>query len=243
MTGDLISLRVLMVSALQPVRDLWRRGAGLASVPVEFFEAGPADATAQFAKGGIDVVLLDAALPSADLDAVIQHAGALQPRPYVATCGGAGKRQGADAALPQPADADEARTLFERCVRARLPIRALVVDDSGTMRSIVRKILSASRYTFEVSEAEEGIAALKELSSGGFDLALIDYNMPGFNGFETLAEIKRVAPHVAVIIMTSTADDAMVEKAMAKGAIGFMKKPFYPADIDVVLERYFSKPR
>ncbi len=243
MSGDLISLRVLCVSALLPARELWRRGAALASVPVEFLDAEPTEASAHFVKGGIDIVLIDAALPLSDCEAVIQRARAHKPAPYVAMCGVAGKREGVDALLPQPGNVDEAQRLIERCVRTRLPLRTLVVDDSGTMRSIVRKILSATRYTFEVTEAEEGITAIKELSSGRVDLALIDYNMPGFNGLETLAEIKRIAPHVAVIIMTSTADDAMVEKAKAKGAIAFMKKPFYPADIDAVLDRYFSAPR
>ncbi|MBV9558725.1 MAG: response regulator [Pseudolabrys sp.] len=187
--------------------------------------------------------MIDAALSSAECDAVVQQTRELKPRPHVAMFGTAGKRDGVDAVLAQPTNPDEAQQGIERCVRTRLPVRVLVVDDSGTMRSIVRKILGASRYTFEVAEAEEGIAAINELSSGRVDLALLDYNMPGFNGFETLAEIKRVAPHVAVVMMTSTADEAMAEKAMAKGAIAFMKKPFYPADIDAVLERYFSAPR
>ena len=63
-----------------------------------------------------------------------------------------------------------------------------MVDDSGTMRSIVRKILSASRFALEVQEAEEGIAALGLLRTGNFGIVFLDYNMPGLNGFETLSE-------------------------------------------------------
>ncbi len=111
---------------------------------------------------------------------------------------------------------------------------------SGTMRSIVRKILSASRYTLDVSEAEEGIAALNLLSAGKADIVMLDYNMPGFNGFETLSEIKRVAPRVAVVMMTSTIDEGVAKRAVGLGAIAFLKKPFYPADIDAVLDRHFG---
>ena len=68
----------------------------------------------------------------------------------------------------------------------------------------------------------------------------LDYNMPGLNGFETLAEIKRESPNVTVVMMTSTLDNAIADRARAAGALAFLKKPFYPADIDAVLERYFG---
>ncbi len=83
---------------------------------------------------------------------------------------------------------------IERCARLRLPNRVLVVDDFPTMRSIVRKILVASRFRLEMSEAQEGVDALKQIATGKFDLVFLDYNMPGLNGVETLAEIKRQYP-------------------------------------------------
>ncbi len=103
------------------------------------------------------------------------------------------------------------------------------------MRSIVRKILSASRFALEVQEAEEGIAALGLLRTGNFGIVFLDYNMPGLNGFETLSEIKREIPGVAVVMMTSTLDNAIADRAHASGALAFLKKPFYPKDIDAVL--------
>jgi CheY-like chemotaxis protein len=121
-----------------------------------------------------------------------------------------------------------------------LPTRVLIVDDSGTMRSIVRKILSASRFALDIHEAAEGIAALNQLRVGNFGMVFLDYNMPGLNGFETLAEIKRETPKVAVVMMTSTLDNAIADRAHAAGALAFLKKPFYPADIDRVLERYYG---
>jgi DNA-binding NtrC family response regulator len=242
MSGDLVSLRVLVVSASQPIRDLWRQGAALASVPIEFVETDAASAGSALAKGGVDIVLFDAALADAERDGAVAAARANKPAPLIALCGSpaATRPQGIDALLPKPGGIEEARTIVERCVRVRMPIRVLVVDDSGTMRSIVRKILSASRYSLEVSEAEEGITALKQLSGGNADLVLLDYNMPGFNGIETLSEIKRVAPRVAVLMMTSTVDEALAQRAMDSGAVAFIKKPFYPADIDVALDRHFG---
>ena len=125
-------------------------------------------------------------------------------------------------------------------MRGKIPTRVLVVDDSSTTRSIVRKILSVSRFALDVHEASEGIAALEKLGTGRYGLVFLDYNMPGFNGIETLSEIKRLAPNVSVVMMTSTVNNAVVNRAQASGALAFLKKPFYPADIDTVLERHFG---
>ena len=55
-----------------------------------------------------------------------------------------------------------------------------------------------------------------------------------------MSEIKRESPNVAVVMMTSTVDNAIADRAHASGALAFLKKPFYPADIDAVLERYYG---
>ncbi len=86
---------------------------------------------------------------------------------------------------------------------------------------------------------DEGIAALKNIDRG-VDLVLLDYNMPGFNGIETLTEIKRVAPQVNVVIMTSTESIRLAAQAHASGAAGFLRKPFYPTDIDEILDRIYT---
>ena len=148
--------------------------------------------------------------------------------------------EGADSVVMKPANADQAQALVERCARLRLPNRVLVVDDSLTMRSIVRKILVASRFRLDLSEAQEGVDALRQIASGKFDLVFLDYNMPGLNGVETLAEIKRQCPDLHVVIMTSTADEGVAERARRAGAVAFLKKPFYPADIDTILHRIFG---
>jgi CheY-like chemotaxis protein len=71
-------------------------------------------------------------------------------------------------------------------------------------------------------------------------MVFLDYNMPGLNGFETLAMIKRDHPRTAVVMITSALDDDVAERARAAGATGFLKKPFYPADIDEILARHYG---
>ena len=147
---------------------------------------------------------------------------------------------GTDAAIPKPSSAADARKLVDACVRAKIPNRVLIVDDSGTMRSIVRKILTASRFALDVHEASEGVTAIDQLRTGNFGMVFLDYNMPGLNGFETLAMIKRDHPGMAVVMITSDMDNAVADRALASGAIAFLKKPFYPSDIDAVLARHYG---
>ncbi len=216
----------------------------MASVPVEFSALSAVAAITALSRGGVDICLIDSALSEADRARVIAAARTATPPPFVvATAPRASDHvDGVDRVLARPHNAEEARRLVEICLRVKIPTRVLIVDDSGTMRSIVRKILSASRFALDVHEANEGIAALDHVRNGRYGVVFLDYNMPGFGGLETLAEIKRLNPGVAVVMMTSTLDAAVSERAHAAGALGFLKKPFYPADIDVLLERHFGLP-
>ncbi len=124
-------------------------------------------------------------------------------------------------------------------MRVRLPSRVLVVDDSSTMRSIVRKTLAATRFPLDVSEADEGFAALKLVREGDFHIVFLDHNMPGFSGLETLAEFKREKRRVSVVMISSAQDEKLAERARDLGA-AFLKKPFFPADIEAVLCGFYG---
>ena len=119
------------------------------------------------------------------------------------------------------------------------PVRVLVVDDSATMRSIVRKALAATRFQFHVTEASEGLAAVKMVRDGDFHVVFLDYNMPDFSGLETLAEFKREKRPVSVVLISSTQDDTVAERARAEGA-SFLKKPFFPIDIENALCGFYG---
>jgi CheY-like chemotaxis protein len=242
MSGDLVSLRMLLVAATPSNYDLWRQGAGMAALPVEFAACDLSSATNTFARGGADICIVDGDFSEPETAAVIKIARARQPAPLVFLSARAGSKrpEGVDGMLDKPSTVDDARRLAELCIRTKIPTRVLIVDDSGTMRSIVRKILTASRFALDLYEAAEGFDALGQLRGGQFGLVFLDYNMPGLNGFETLHEIKRENPKIAVVMMTSTVDAAVAERAQNSGALAFLKKPFYPADIDRLLERYFG---
>lgn len=242
MAGDLISLRMLVAATASPDHALWRQAVAKAPVPIELEILEVAQAATLLARARTDVCILDADLSDAHKSILIKAARAAPPPPLIFMTGpqSASRPDGIDGVVARPANAEEADNLVQLCIRAKIPTRVLVVDDSGTMRSIVKKILLASHFSLNIQEASEGTAALERLRSEKFGIVFLDYNMPGLNGFETLTEIKRESPNVAVVMMTSTLDNAIADRAHAAGALAFLKKPFYPADVDATLERYYG---
>ena len=239
MSADLVSLRMLLVAAAPPQQDLWRKGAAMASVPVDLATAGADDAAGLLAKDGFDLCILESGSVDVDNAAVMAAARAARSAPLVfaALPRGEARPDNVDGVMAKPGSAEEARRLVEIGARTKIPTRVLIVDDSSTTRSIVRKVLAASRFALDIHEASEGIGALGEIGSGNFGLVFLDYNMPGLNGFETLSEIRRTAPNVSVVMMTATLDNKIADRAHASGALAVLKKPFFPTDIDSVLGR------
>lgn len=243
MSSDLVSLRMVLVGAPRPEQLLWQEAVAMASISIELTVHETSSSIRTLLQGGVlDFCVLNASLPGADITNVIKSARAALRAPlvFVSAPKGSARVDGVDGMLTTPASVDDARELTESCIHARIPIRVLIVDDSSTMRRIVRKILSANRFAMDIHEATEGLASLKQLQADNFDLVFMDYNMPGLNGLDTLSRIKTECPNVGVVIITSTIDNSVADRAHALGALAFLKKPFYPADIDAVLERKYG---
>jgi CheY-like chemotaxis protein len=249
MSGDLVSVRILAAFGSAADRDLLRQAAAMTPVVIDVIEAESANAARSLLLADeIDVVFIEAAAAPADLSSFMAAARSAPRPPFVILVASAAWDAGefkaagvtADGVVAKPARIEQAKVLIDRCIRLRLPSRVLVVDDSATQRRIVRKLLTGIRFPLEIVEAEEGIAALKQLAGGRFDFVFLDYNMPGLNGVETLSEIKRQYPRVQVVLMTSADDDAVAKRARAAGAAAFLRKPFYPADIDAVLHGIYG---
>lgn len=242
MTDELLSLRAVLATRQDEGRDLFRQAAASLRVPVELECVDGVAAALACITSGSDLVYLDSSLAPAETIQIVAAARRAPVRPFtvlLATPNGDAHPFVTDALAAKPDDLAQARRLIERSIRVRLRCRALIVDDSPTMRSIVRKLLTATRFPLDISEADEGFAALERVRQAGVDLVFLDYNMPGFSGIETLAEFKREKRRVDVVIMTSAQDESLPDRAREYGA-AFLKKPFYPADIDAVLCRFYG---
>ena len=107
---------------------------------------------------------------------------------------------------------------------------ALVVDDSRTMRTFLRQILSG--HGFDTIEAANGSEALEQMSRhDGIQLALVDWNMPVMNGLEFIVEARKESRFDDVVLMmvTTESDIDEVAAALAAGANEYLMKPFTKA--------------
>ena len=255
MSDELVSLNMLIVSEAAMERELMRLMATQASIPIHIVEVAVAgDATAaceSLAREAFDVVLFDSRMPKGDRRKLLDASRGASGRPLAILVGAAEMKTrevltdglAVDGVLAKPLEEQELRGLFANCIRARLPNRALIVDDSSTVRSVIRKVLQASRFRLEPEEAGEGAAAIERAQQQPFEIIFLDCNMPGLDGFATLAELKRSRPDAKVVMMTGTRDARIEDRARSDGATDFLYKPFFANDIDVVLNRLFGLMR
>lgn len=113
----------------------------------------------------------------------------------------------------------------------------LTVDDSKTMRDMVRFTLKGAG--FSVVEAEDGVQALSVLESNKVDLIITDINMPNMDGVTLVKRVRGGGAHRAVPILVLTTEGGEAKKADGKaaGATGWIVKPFTPDKLIQVVNK------
>jgi CheY-like chemotaxis protein len=100
----------------------------------------------------------------------------------------------------------------------------LIVDDSKLARIVAGKAVTALQPDWERVEAGSADEALELLANRRIDVALLDFNMPGKNGIELAAEMRKVLPEMPIALITANIQDEVIESAKAVGA-AFVAKP------------------
>jgi len=119
-----------------------------------------------------------------------------------------------------------------------MAFNVLVVDDSSSMRAVIKKIVKISGLRVgECWEAADGKEAMNVLSNQWVDLVLTDINMPNMNGLELVKAMKEdeLLKSIPVVIVTTEGSEKRVQEFMSLGASGYIKKPFQPEDIKAIL--------
>lgn len=112
----------------------------------------------------------------------------------------------------------------------------LVVDDELSMLNYTRTLLEVDNY--QVETASSGEEALRRLQqSQAFDLMLVDMAMPRMNGLQTIESCKKLRPDQRIVVFSCISETNTVVQAIKLGAIDYMTKPFFKADIDALLQR------
>lgn len=107
-----------------------------------------------------------------------------------------------------------------------MSLRILAVDDSLTMREMLRQTLTEAG--FQVVLAEDGLDALERLQTADPDLILTDLNMPNMDGFGLIDAVRKgdVASRVPILVLTTESAATLKDRARAAGATGWITKPF-----------------
>ncbi|MCM8785061.1 MAG: response regulator [Candidatus Omnitrophica bacterium] len=114
----------------------------------------------------------------------------------------------------------------------------LVIDDEIGPRESLRILF---KYKYNVITAEDGEKGIEIVKNRKVDIIILDLRMPGKNGIETLAEIRKYNQNVPVIILTGYGDMETARKAMHYEVLEFMSKPFSITEMEEIVEKGIEK--
>jgi CheY-like chemotaxis protein len=100
----------------------------------------------------------------------------------------------------------------------------LIVDDSKLARIVAGKAVTALHPDWDRVEAGNADEALELLANRRIDVALLDFNMPGKNGVELAAELRKLLPTLPIALITANIQNEVIDSAKAVGA-AFVAKP------------------
>ncbi|MBE7559447.1 response regulator [bacterium] len=122
-----------------------------------------------------------------------------------------------------------------------MPKTALIVDDAGFMRAMLRGILTENGYQV-VGEAVNGRQAVEEYRRLRPDFTTMDITMPEMDGLAALSAIRDLDPDAIVIMCSALGQHSMVVEAIRRGAVDFVVKPFQPDRVLEAVSRALGAP-
>ena len=112
--------------------------------------------------------------------------------------------------------------------------RVLMIDDQPDIRTMVSIVLRVNH--FDVVEAANAAAGLKEFEAGKFDLAIVDIFLQGTNGFEVIMKMRERIPDFPVVAISGMTMLDFVNETPELSSVVCLQKPFRPADLVLAVE-------
>ena len=117
--------------------------------------------------------------------------------------------------------------------------KILIVDDDPETRTNIAEILHDAGYYSD--EAASGGEAIERITLEYFNIILLDLMMPGMNGIDTLAEVRRLSPKTKIIMITAFATVENAVRAIKKGASDYITKPFKIEELLITIRRVLEE--
>ena len=119
--------------------------------------------------------------------------------------------------------------------------KVLWVDDEIDLLQSHRIILEGKG--FQITAVASGEDALVAVRRENFDLILLDEMMPGMDGLTTLEEIKKIRPHVPVVMVTKSEEEHLMNQAIGKNIADYLTKPVNPSQVFAVAKKILDSRR
>lgn len=103
--------------------------------------------------------------------------------------------------------------------------KILIVEDEAAIRRVLKKIISEENDSYEVEEAEDGLAGIEMIKNADYDLVLCDIKMPKMDGVEVLEKAKKLKPEVPMVMISGHGDLDTAVNTMRLGAFDYISKP------------------
>ncbi|MBR9846155.1 MAG: sigma-54-dependent Fis family transcriptional regulator [Algicola sp.] len=103
--------------------------------------------------------------------------------------------------------------------------KILVIEDEAAIRRVLVKILSEESDTYQVEEAEDGLAGIEKIKNDDYDLVLCDIKMPKMDGVEVLETVKKIKPEIPMVMISGHGDLDTAVNTMRLGAFDYISKP------------------
>ena len=116
-----------------------------------------------------------------------------------------------------------------------MSIKILVADDEPAHRQMIEAVLAAEGY--EVTQAEDGKAAISAIEDRFYDLVIMDIRMPNVDGIQALQKIKQISPDIPVIIMTAYASVGTAVDALKSSAYDYLIKPLDIEELKILVAK------
>ena len=118
--------------------------------------------------------------------------------------------------------------------------KVLVVDDSALIHQMYKMVLM--RYKCQIVDALNGQDGLDKLGKNlDIDLILLDINMPVMNGLDFIKKVKELGSfdHIPIVLVSTEGKEEDTMRGLALGAKGYVKKPFQPSDLHLLIEKLY----
>ena len=123
--------------------------------------------------------------------------------------------------LPQPRQTNEARIL--------------VIEDETRLRELLHRAVSG--WGFDAAAARSGEEARRLHAAQPFDITILDLNLPGIDGMETLRRLREETPHLQAIVLTGFASIEAAKQAVHLDVVEFLTKPCHLGELEQAIDR------